>query len=74
MSILVYIAAALVFISYALIPKKPLRGWIFGVLGNGLYILAFLPLHRVELLIAPVGFTVLSIYNTWIALNKPRLF
>jgi hypothetical protein len=70
MNWLVYIAAVFVFISYALIPKSPLRGWIAGVIGNGLYTIAFLQYHRIELMIAPVGFTALSIWNVCRELHK----
>jgi hypothetical protein len=70
MNSLIPIAAALVFISYALIPKRPLQGWAVGVLGNGLYIAAFMKYHQIELLIAPIGFTVLSAWNVWQELRK----
>lgn len=70
MTWLVYIAAAFVFLSYVLIPRAPLRGWFFGVIGNGLYVVAFLPYHHLELLIAPVGFTALSVWNVWRELHK----
>ena len=70
MNWLVYIAAAFVFLSYALIPKAPLRGWFFGVIGNGFYVIAFLQYHRLELMVAPIGFTALSIWNVWREIAK----
>ena len=62
---LIYIAAAFLFVGYALIPKKPLIGWATSAVGNFLYIVAFVPMGKVELLIAPVGFTALSVWNLW---------
>jgi hypothetical protein len=65
MNWLIYIAAAFLFVGYALIPKRPIIGWAGSTIGNALYIIAFVPLHKVELLIAPVGFTALSVWNLW---------
>jgi hypothetical protein len=65
MNWLIYIAAAFLFVGYVLIPKKPVIGWAGSTVGNALYIIAFIPLGKVELLIAPVGFTVLSVWNLW---------
>ena len=70
MNWLVYIAAAVVFLSYWLIPRKPVWGWGTGVIGNSLYIIAFLPYGKIELLIAPVGFTALSAWNLWRQLRQ----
>lgn len=70
MNWLVYIAAFFVFLSYWWIPRKPLWGWSTGVLGNLLYTIAFIPYGKIELLIAPVGFTVLSGWNLCKELRK----
>jgi len=67
---LVYIAAITVFVAYGLVPKKPVWGWGTGVLGNALYIIAFAPYGKMELLIAPIGFTALSGWNLWRELRK----
>ena len=65
MNWLIYIAAAFLFGGYWLIPRKPVIGWAGSVVGNFLYVIAFVPLHKLELLIAPVGFTALSVWNLW---------
>ena len=70
MTWLVYIAAVFTFISYWLIPRKALWGWSTGVLGNLLYTIAFLPYGKIELLLAPVGFTALAAWNLWRELQK----
>jgi len=70
MSLLIYTAAVFVFLSIWLIPRKPAWGWGTSVLGNLLYSIAFLPLGKIELLIAPVGFTALSAWNLWRELRK----
>jgi Nicotinamide mononucleotide transporter len=70
MNWLVYIAAAVVFLSYWLIPRKRTWGWGTGVLGNLLYVVAFVPYGRIELLVAPVGFTALSAWNLWQELRR----
>lgn len=69
---LIYIAAAFLFLGYALIPKKPVIGWLGSVIGNALYVVAFIPIHRVQLLIAPVGFTVLSLWNLYLERTKSK--
>jgi hypothetical protein len=70
MNWLAYIAFSLVFLSYVMIPKNPLAGWAWGVLGNLVYIIAFLPYGKIELLLAPVTFAVLSAWNLWRELKK----
>jgi hypothetical protein len=70
MNWLIYIAAIFVFLGYWLIPRKPAWGWGTGVLGNLLYVIAFIPYGRIEFLIAPVGFTALSAWNLWRELKK----
>ena len=65
MNWLIYIAAAFLFVGYWLIPKRATLGWLLSAIGNALYIVAFIPLGKVELLIAPVGFTALSVWNLW---------
>ena len=46
MNWLIYIAAAFLFVGYALIPKKPVIGWAGSTVGNALYIIAFTPCTR----------------------------
>ena len=70
MNWLIYIAAFFLFLGYWLIPRKAASGWALSTLGNFLYIVAFVPLRKVELLIAPVGFTALSAWNLWRELKK----
>lgn len=70
MNWLIYIAAAFLFVGYAFIPKRPRIGWIGSTIGNALYIIAFIPLHKIELLVAPVGFTALSVWNLWKELKQ----
>jgi hypothetical protein len=65
MTWLAYIAAFFVFLSYWKIPTKPLHGWAFGVLGNLLYVIAFWHFGKIELELAPVGFTALTAVNLW---------
>jgi hypothetical protein len=73
MNWLVYVGVFFLFLSYVKIPGSPRMGWAFGALGNLLYIFAFLPYHRMELLVAPVLFAVLSAWNLWKELRKPSL-
>jgi hypothetical protein len=70
MNWLVYIAFFLVFLSIVRIPKSPREGWAYGVLGNLLYCVAFLHYGKIELLLAPVTFAVLSAWNLWRELRK----
>ena len=70
MNWLAYVAFSLVFLSYMGIPKNPRAGWACGVLGNLLYTVAFLHYGKIELLLAPVAFAVLSAWNLWRELRK----
>ena len=70
MNWLAYIAFSLVFLSFVKIPSNPRAGWAYGVLGNLFYTIAFLPYGKVELLLAPVVFAVLSAWNLWRELRK----
>jgi len=67
---LIYIAAFFVFLGYWLVPKKPVWGWGTAVLGNLLYTIAFWHFGKIDLLIAPVGFTALSAWNLCQELQK----
>jgi nicotinamide riboside transporter PnuC len=66
----VFIALFGVMLSYILVPKKPILGWALGVIGNALYILVFLHFHRIDVELAPVIFTLLSLWNLWHELRK----
>ncbi len=70
MNWLVYISLFGVMLSYMLVPKRPLLGWVLGVIGNALYIVAFLHFHRIDVELAPVIFTLLSLWNVWHELRK----
>jgi hypothetical protein len=67
---LVYVGVFFLFLSYAKIPTSPRMGWLFGVMGNLLYIFAFLHYGKMELLVAPVMFAALSGWNLWKELRK----
>lgn len=70
MTWLIYTATFFLFLTYLLLPRAPAWGWVSAVLGNLLYAVALLPLGRIDLLVAPVGFTALSGWNLWRELRK----
>jgi hypothetical protein len=69
-NLLVYIGVFFLFLSYVKVPSNPRMGWLFGVIGNLLYIFAFLPYGKMELLVAPILFAALSAWNLWKELHK----
>lgn len=69
---MIYFASILLLLSYLLIPRRPLVGWVVSALGNGLYLYPVSKLHRLDLMVVPALFTVLSVWNSYRELIKSK--
>ena len=57
-------------VSLLTLRKRPYIGWIFSFLGNSLFIYPVWLLHKPGLLIPPVMFSILSVWNICAMLNS----
>jgi hypothetical protein len=68
---MVYVSSGYLIVSYLLIPRRPQIGWIASLTGNLLLLYPIALLHRIDLMVVPVAFTGLALWNVWNELNKP---
>ncbi len=66
----IYVGSCYLLVSYWLIPRRPYVGWVASFTGNAMYLYPVAQLHRIDLMIVPTAFTVLSIWNAVRELNK----
>lgn len=62
---MVWTGAALILLSYLLVPRRPAYGWASALAGNALCLWPYAALHRPDMMAMPVAFTVLSAWNLW---------
>jgi hypothetical protein len=67
---MVYVGSGFLIVSYVLIPRRPYVGWVASFTGNAMYLYPVAQLHRIDLMIVPTAFTVLSIWNAVRELKK----
>jgi hypothetical protein len=69
---MVWLGSMILILSYILIPRRPYFGWIASFTGNSLYLYPVSTLHKLSLMVVPVVFTALSIWNVIRCLNSQK--
>jgi hypothetical protein len=67
---MVWVGSGYLILSYYLIPRRPYLGWVSNFTGNALYLYPVALLHRLDLMVVPLVFTVLSFVNVCQELMK----
>lgn len=69
---MIWIGSIFLLLSYWLIPRNPVRGWLVSFIGNALYLYPVSKLHRLDLMVVPAAFTVLSLWNLYLERTKSK--